>query len=161
MSIQKLAKYRAAVVRRAVLQVLGATVLLGAAAAMAADVQVTDARIRATGKNASKTVALFKITNAGTEAVILEKVDSPVAEAVAICRGRRRCDPAVSATLTIRAGKSLNLRPGLTWLRVTGLSRTLRVGEAIPLRLHFAGGDSMTVQAPVRRQIAANGHFDG
>ncbi|MCW8128429.1 copper chaperone PCu(A)C [Microbulbifer halophilus] len=52
------------------------------------------------------------------------------------------------AGLAVPAGGEVQMAPGGVHLMLSGLK--LRAGDTLPLRLHFAGGDAVDVEVPVR-----------
>lgn len=65
------------------------------------------------------------------------------------------------AGLAVPAGSEVQMEPGGVHLMLRGLE--LRAGDTLPLRLHFASGDAVDIEVPVRglQTDAERGHHHG
>lgn len=64
----------------------------------------------------------------------------------------------------VPAGGSIEFAPGGDHLMMKGLTKELKAGEHVTLRIAFSNGESVTVQAQVidmRGQTGGHGHADG
>ncbi|MGH8217015.1 MAG: copper chaperone PCu(A)C [Steroidobacteraceae bacterium] len=124
-----------------------------AASPSAAQVQVENAWIPQPPPGAEVAAAYFTLHNTGREPAALVGIDCPLAAAAMLHRtsvvaGESRMRRV--QRLTIPPGRSVTLEPGALHVMLHRLARALRVGERVPLVLHFAGGKELRIEAKVR-----------
>ena len=132
---------------------------LACSAAMAQEVAVKEAWVRATVPGQKATGAFMELT--AKDDAVLVAASSPVAEAVEIHEMqlddnimRMRLVP----RLDLPAGKSVEFRPGGYHVMLLDLKETLRRGDIVPVTLKVEGRDGRLVSIEVKavvRDIAA------
>lgn len=98
------------------------------------------------------TTAYMSIANAGLKPAGLVGASSPKATSVQLDNSPASGSNATVAavdSIPIAAGGSVSLAPGGYHLTVVGLSAPLRIGDTLPLILHFSGGRTAKVTLPV------------
>lgn len=104
----------------------------------------------ATGGAAS--VYLAQVRNLGTRTERLTAAATPVGERVELQRHRGARSFERAAALALEPGADLRMLPGTgARLRVVGLKRALREGDAFALTLHFERAGAVTVQVLVQQ----------
>lgn len=125
--------------------------------AMAQTIAVTDAWVRATVPAQKATGAFLTLTNNGAD-VTLVAVDSPIAGVTQIHKmvmsdGIMRMRE-VEGGVSLKAGKSLELKPGGFHIMMMDLNQAVKTGDRVPLTLTLkqANGEQMMtrVDAEVR-----------
>ena len=136
--------------------------LLGLAAHASAQVQVSDAWVRATVPGQPSSGAFMTVT-ADSDSKLL-RVASPVAKDVQIHEMSMKDDvmrmgPVDSVALP--AGKAVKLDPGGYHVMLMGLTGQLKEGESVPLTLTVenAKGEKQTVE--VKAEVRALTHMEG
>ncbi|WP_108445800.1 copper chaperone PCu(A)C [Halomonas denitrificans] len=124
------------------------------AAAEAQSIAVEDARVRAVPPGAATTAAFMTLTNPGETDRALVGGASPLAGTLelhnhamvdGVMRMRR-----VEA-IPLPAGESVHLAPGGWHLMMFDLAATPAEGESVALTLTLDNGETLNVEAPVRR----------
>jgi len=103
--------------------------------------------------------AFFQILNNGEEPDRLLSVTTPVADKAQLLRTRAtgsRYTYQPLASLEIGRFETPQLRPGGIHVRLTGLTRELRVGDTVPLTLRFSRSGTVEVTARVSNQLLGN-----
>lgn len=136
--------------------------LLGVTAcAQAADIMVSDAWIREGPPTARVLAAYLTLKNAGRDKVHLTGAASDAFDRVEIHRteiqaGMMHMMP--QDKVPVAPGESVAFEPGGYHLMLTTPKRTLRAGDSITLRLVFDNGETVSVDAPVRKGAAGHRH---
>jgi periplasmic copper chaperone A len=130
-----------------------AALLVAAAAAMPAPLEITDAWSRATPPGLQVGVAYLAIVSHEPQADELQSVSSPLCERVEIHESRvvdgiMRMRPL--ASLAVPAGGRVVLGPNGTHLMLLELHRALAAGERLPLVLRFRHAGILRAEAVVR-----------
>ncbi|MFC4427744.1 copper chaperone PCu(A)C [Deinococcus navajonensis] len=103
----------------------------------------------------TETSAFVSLHNPGARPVVLRAVSTPVAAHSMLMVTRRdaqgRSGMQTVTRLTVAARSTLKMGPDGTHVMLMGLKRPLKVGERLPLTLSFADGQTVKVQATVRR----------
>lgn len=133
---------------------LAAVLLLATQAAGAAGLRVDGAWVREAPPGAAMLAAYLVVHNDGGRPRTLVSVDSPRFDAVMLHRSRvvdgvARMEHVEG--IRIPPGGRVALQPGGYHLMMPAPEPPPRVGERIPLRLHFQDGETLRVEAPVRR----------
>jgi copper(I)-binding protein len=133
---------------------LFACVPLSGSAQDADPIRITDAWIREAPPGAAMLAAYMTIHNDGAQDKVLNGVDSDCFGHVMLHRsvtenGVARMIHADS--VRIPAGGSLRLEPGGYHLMMPAPDERLVSGDSAGFRLHFEGGATVEVDAPVRR----------
>lgn len=135
-----------------------AIVLLASAGAFAQSKAVTvdDAWVRV---YEGAVTAYFHIVNNAKEPERLISVSTPVAgraqlTSTRVLSGKFSFLPL--AALEIDGFEEARLRPGATHVRLTDLTRELRVGDVVPLTLRFERSGNIEVTARVSNQLLGN-----
>jgi copper(I)-binding protein len=99
------------------------------------------------------TVAYMTIANSGLKPVGLIGAATPRATSVRLddSSASGSNTEAITAvhSVPIAAGAAVALAPGSYHLTVVGLSAPLRIGDTLPLTLHFSGGTTVHITLPV------------
>lgn len=119
----------------------------------ALQVQVEKAWVPQPPPGAEVAAAYFTLHNAGDQPAVLVDIECPLAADAMLHRttvvaGESRMRPV--ARLTIPPGHSVTLAPGGLHVMLDQLRSPLKVGQRVPLVLHFAGGKELHVEAKVR-----------
>lgn len=119
----------------------------------AVQVQIENPWIPQPPPGAEVAAAYFTLTNTGRQPAVLVAIDCPLAAAAMLHRtsivaGESRMR--MVERLTIPPGRSATLAPGGLHVMLHQLKRALRVGERVPLVLHFIGGRELRIEATVR-----------
>lgn len=114
---------------------------------------VTEAWLRAPLTPNGDTAAYMVIQNTNNTDDQLISVTSDIAKTIELhetmqMNGMMEMEP--RNTLTVPANGKLELKPGGAHMMLLGVTRTLRVGDKVTLRLNFASGNQVTVTAIVR-----------
>lgn len=138
-----------------------AFVLAAAAGAVAnSSTLVVEGFARETLPGSSMSAAYLSLQNLGASARELQRVELPQSEGRAALH-TTESDGAMSrmrplAQLQVPANGAVEMAPGSVHLMLHGLQ--LRAGEQLPLRLHFANGEVLEINVPVRRLDAQAEH---
>ena len=139
------------------LKIAAALFFLAAPAhAQSKPVVVEDAWVRVYNGTVS---AFFQILNNSEEPDRLLSVTTPVADKAQLLRTRAtgsRYTYQPLESLDVGGFEAPRLRPGGIHVRLTGLTRELRVGDAVPLTLRFARSGTVEVTAHVSNQLLGN-----
>jgi periplasmic copper chaperone A len=139
------------------LKIAAALILFTTAAhAQSKPVVIEDAWVRVYNGTVS---AFFHILNNGEEPDRLLAVTTPVADKAQLLRTRTtgsRYTYVPLESLEIGGFEDPRLRPGGIHVQLTGLTRELRVGDAVPLTLRFARSGTIEVTAHVSNQLLGN-----
>ena len=136
--------------------------LLGLAAHASAQVQVTDAWVRASVPGQPSSGAFMTLT-ADSDSTLLS-VASPVAKDVQIHEMSMKDDvmrmgPVDSVALP--AGKAVKLDPNGYHVMLMGLTAPIEAGEDVELTLTFSDGSDVTWTAPARTYSGAGESYMG
>ncbi|HNS03275.1 MAG TPA: copper chaperone PCu(A)C [Anaerolineae bacterium] len=97
----------------------------------------------------------MRLTNDGAAADRLTAARADVSHAVEIHETVMEGDvmrmQQVQDGIEIPAGGQIELKPGSYHIMLIGLTRDLAVGDTFPVRLEFASGEKLTVEAEVRQ----------
>lgn len=102
--------------------------------------RITDAYVRGLPPGQTTTAAFFTIENTGKTSLLLEKISSPIADSVEIHESKningqmqmRKLDG-----VTIKAGEAISFKPNAKHIMLSGLTKPLKEGDEISLRLCF------------------------
>ncbi len=133
---------------------LAAVLLLITRAVDAAGLHVDGAWVREAPPGAAMLAAYLVVHNDGDRPRTLVSVDSPRFDFVMLHRSRVVDGVAHMEhveQITIAPAGRVALQPGGYHLMMPAPEPPPRVGERIPLRLHFQDGETLQVEAPVRR----------
>lgn len=135
--------------------VLGFSVLaLAVAPALAAEVRIAGAWVRANAPGVAKAAAYLTLVNDSARELDLVGAASPSAERVQLHRtvesdGQSRMEHQ-SGGVTIPAHGERRFEPGGLHIMLMGLEHGLEAGEALPLVLTFDGGVKRRVSVPIK-----------
>ncbi len=134
--------------------------LLLAPMAWAADVQAHDAWVALTPPGAYATAGFMTLHNGGETDVDLLAAAADGFEAVELHRsvnkdGMHRMIE--QERIAIPAGEAVQLAPGGYHIMLIGLQRPLVEGDSVPIELTFDDGNTLMVEAPVKRRGHAMG----
>lgn len=119
-----------------------------------ADITIEAPFVRAVPPGMQNSAAFMQLNNSGQQARQLRSASSDIAEKVelhthtndnGVMRMRQ-----VEA-IEIPAQSDTSLQPGGYHIMLLGLKRPLKVGETINFTLHFANGETKTLNAPVTK----------
>lgn len=133
---------------------LAALMLALPGTALAEDIEVQDAYVRAVPPGQPNSAAFMKITNQGGEDRALLAAESDKAEVVELHTHRmedgmmrmRRVDQ-----IELPAGETVVLQPGGLHVMLIGLTEPLSAGDQVELTLGFDQGGEQTLNLPVQR----------
>mgnify|MGYP001823617718 CR=1 FL=1 len=136
-------------------------VALLAPAALAGDIVLSDAWVRALPPVQKVTAGYLTVANKGSAAVTITGGSAELAQALEIhttreVNGMTRMEPLQE--LVVPAGGSVKLSPGGTHLMLLGLERMPAPGESIELCLTSADGASACTSAEVRQGAPVHDH---
>jgi len=119
----------------------------------AAELRVENVWIREPPPGTDVAAAYFTLHNAGSRALVLTAITTPVASAAMLhetttLAGVERMRPLEQ--LTIAAGQTIVLKPGGLHVMLGGLRQRLQVGESVSLMIHLQSGAKIPVTARVR-----------
>lgn len=135
--------------------------LMGAAASAAAStteptppsvISAQNAWVREVPPVAPAAALFVRLHNASTQPVVIRALSSPAAERVewhdmVMSDGHMRMTQ--RRQIELPPGETL-LQPGASHLMLLGLRKPLRVGDAVPLTLSLANGETLVMSAEVR-----------
>ncbi|MCL7940164.1 copper chaperone PCu(A)C [Halomonas sp. ATCH28] len=127
---------------------------LFSATALAQSLTVEEARVRAVPPGSPTTAAFMDLTNPGETDLALVGGTSPLAGSLEL-HNHVMMDGVMQMrqveTIPIPAGETVRLAPGGWHLMLFELTRIPAEGESIALTLSLDNGETLTVEAPVRR----------
>lgn len=140
------------------------TLLLAGAAlslagpAPAADIQVVDPYVRLAPPNAPATGAFMVIKNASAQPRKLVKAESNAAKTVEL-HTHLNVDGVMKMrevpSIAIKEHGDVALKPGSYHVMLIGMTRELKEGDRVPIKLTFDDGTAIAIEAPVQRIQAA------
>ena len=116
--------------------------------------EATDAWIASVPPSAKATGAYFTLTNGTPQTQTLEGVECPLARRVELHNMRMEDEMMYMERLErleVASGETLTLESGGLHVMLMGLTRVPAAGETVPLTLHFAGDQSLTLEAAVKK----------
>jgi hypothetical protein len=115
-------------------------------------IRVLSAWTRPTPPGISMAVGYLTIENHRQQPVTLSSVSSPWAHHVDVHESRMEAGMVHMGAmqLQIGAGESVHLRPGGLHLMLMDLTQPLRLGQAVPVRLSFSDGQTISATLVVR-----------
>lgn len=127
----------------------------------AAELQLSDAWVRALPPVQKVTAGYLTISNPGSTAVVITGGSSELAERVELHTSREvdgmmRMEPLPA--LTVGPGERVALAPGGHHLMLLGLERMPQPGETVKLCLTVSGGEPACTTADVRQGPPDGGH---
>lgn len=127
---------------------------LFSATALAQSLTVEEARVRAVPPGSPTTVAFMELTNPGETDVALVGGRSPLAGSLEL-HNHVMVDGVMQMrqveTIPVRAGETVRLAPGGWHLMLFELVRMPVEGESVGLTLTLDNGETLTIEAPVKR----------
>jgi periplasmic copper chaperone A len=118
--------------------------------------------IRLPPPNAPVTAAYMTLANDGDHDLTVVAAASPVAGTVELHEHLQDADGVMRmrqvASMPLPAGGTLTMEPGGLHVMLIDLLRPLAEGDAVPVTLRFADGQSLEVAAEVRRMAPAHAH---
>ncbi|MBK1721760.1 copper chaperone PCu(A)C [Thiocystis violacea] len=130
-----------------------ALLTLGALAANAADIRVSEPYARAVPPGQPNSAAFMSLTNTTQEARALVGAESDAADVVELHTHVKEGDMMRMRRverIALPAGETVNLQPGGLHIMLIGLKTQLTPGDQVALTLSFDNGDEVSVTAPVR-----------
>ena len=138
-----------------------AATTLWAGSALAADITVTDAFVRAGAAQATAGAAFMTLTSPTADRLV--SASSPVAERVElhthIMEGGIARMREVEGGIDLPAGTPVALQPGGLHIMLIGLKQPLTEGSMVDIALTFAGAPPRIIQIPVK-SVAYRPHGD-
>jgi len=134
---------------------------LAALPTQAAELQLTEAWVRALPPVQKVTAGYLTISNTGTNAAEITGGSAELAQRVEIhttreVDGMMRMEPLPS--LTVGPGERVSLAPGGHHLMLLGLERMPQPGETVKLCLTVSGAEPVCTMADVRQGAPEEGH---
>lgn len=136
------------------LRLLIAAAFFASFSALASDIQVHDAYVRAVPPTAAVTAAFMEIHNAGDKARALVSASSAAAEAVEL-----HTHTNVDGVMQMRQVKQIDLaadsitllQPGGLHIMLIGLKKPLKMGDKVLVSLKLDDGSLLELDLPVRK----------
>ena len=149
--------------RRLFLSLCSVLAALAAFPALAESLNISNAWVRQGPPTAQVLAAYMTLENPGTQAVAIIGAGSPQFETVEIHRteivdGMARMIP--QERLNIPAGGRVALEPGGLHLMLINAKQPLAADATVRIELRIEGGDSLTVDAPVRADAGMHEGMD-
>lgn len=120
--------------------------------------------LRATPPGATVGAGYLILHNPGADSATLVAVESSAAARIEIHEMREvegmMQMRELEGGITVGPGEQVNLAPGGLHLMLMDLAAPLVEGEQVPLTLRFASGETVELQAPVRREAPDGGGHD-
>ncbi len=117
-----------------------------------ADVEISDARVRAVPPGQKMTGAFMDIKNSGADLKVVS-AESSISKVVELHTHikdgdvmRMRKVPAIE----LPANSTTHLKPGGLHVMFIGLKETLKIDQKIDLQLNFSDGSSQSLEVPVK-----------
>lgn len=127
---------------------------LFSATALAQSLTVEEARVRAVPPGSTTTAAFMELTNPGETDLALVGGSSPLAGSLEL-HNHVMVDGVMQMrqveTIPVPAGETVRLAPGGWHLMLFELARIPVEGESVELTLTLDNGETLTVEAPVKR----------
>ena len=124
-------------------------------------IEVNDPFVRAVPPGAANTVLFMTLKNTGKTDLIISEASSPVSRAAEVHMSMRKGGMMQMhhvPELTIKAGESVPFSPDGYHIMLIGLKKSLKEGAIVPLTLKFKSGDSLKIEAPVRKLMKKMDH---
>ena len=106
------------------------------------------------GMKDGNSAAYMRLTNYTGSEVVLTGVSSDIASAVEVHLSSVGADGTMQMVMqesvSIPAGRALELKPGSYHIMIIGLTKDLVVGDEVRFTLHFVGYDDITLTVPVK-----------
>lgn len=139
---------------------LGIAGLLAAPMVWSADIEVRDAWVALTPPGAHATAGFMTLHNGGNADVDLLAAAADGFDAVELHRsfnedGMHRM--VEQERIAIPAGEAVQLAPGGYHIMLIGLQRPLVEGDSVPIELTLDNGNTLVIEAPVKRRSQAMG----
>ena len=117
-----------------------------------ADVEISDARVRAVPPGQKMTGAFMDIKNSGSDLQIIsaESSISKVVELHTHIKDGEVMRMRKVPTIDLPANSTTHLKPGGLHVMFIGLKETLNVDQKIDLTLNFSDGSSQALEVPVK-----------
>ena len=131
--------------------------LVTSAALYAQSVSVMDAYVREVPPNMPNSAAFMQLMNGSSEAVDLVSASSGAANVVELHEHAKvggMMQMRQIPKITVPANGSVTLQPGGLHVMLIGLTRKLKEGETVTLTLNFSNGESVSLDAPVKKVAA-------
>ena len=131
--------------------------LIASAALYAQSVSVDDAYVREVPPNMPNSAAFMSLMNGSDQAVDLVSATSDAAQTVELhehANVNGMMQMRQIPKIEIPAHGSALLKPGGLHVMLIGLTRKLKEGENVSLTLNFSNGESVTLEAPVKKVMA-------
>lgn len=117
-----------------------------------AEVEISDARVRAVPPGQKMTGAFMDIKNSGSDLQVIsaESSISKVVELHTHIKDGEVMRMRKVPTIDLPANSTTRLKPGGLHVMFIGLKETLNVDQKIDLKLNFSDGSSQTLEVPVK-----------
>ena len=133
--------------------------LFMSASSWAANIEVSDQRVRSVSELSGSSAGYMTLLNKGIEPVFLESVDSDLAARTELHRYEQQGGVLkmvkLEKGLELSPGQRVQLVPGGDHIMLMGLKSKLQSGDSVDLTLHFSDGDAIDVKAPVKQPKAS------
>lgn len=131
--------------------------LVTSVALYAQSVSVMDEYVREVPPNMPNSAAFMQLMNSGSEAVDLVSATSDAANVVELHEHANvggMMQMRQIPKITVPANGSVSLQPGGLHVMLIGLKEKLTEGETVKLTLNFSNGESVSLEAPVKKVAA-------
>ncbi|MEH6811652.1 MAG: copper chaperone PCu(A)C [Motiliproteus sp.] len=129
-----------------------------------ADVQVSNAYIRATPPGAPTSAAFMTLKNSNTNEIKLISVQSEIARSTELHTVKQENDTMKMRqveSITIPAAGQVELKPGGNHIMLIGLNGAIKEGQEVMLMLNFSDGSMQHLMLPVKNIMATNSMANG
>ena len=130
--------------------------------AQSKDLEIRHARINATIPGMQTTAAYFDLINHTDNSIVLESASSNISNRVELHEHQMREGlmhmQKVEMGIGIKAGEIVSFEPGGHHIMLMNLEKSVREGEVINIILHFAGAETLTLEATAEKASAEKKH---
>jgi copper(I)-binding protein len=131
--------------------------LLSSVALYASSINVADEYVREVPPNMPNSAAFMSITNSSDQPVDLITAKSDASKVVELhehANVEGMMQMRQIPKITVPANGSVQLQPGGLHVMLIGLNQKLKAGETVQLTLGFSNGETITLDAPVKKVAA-------
>lgn len=119
-----------------------------------AEISVTAPQVRAVPAGQKVTAAFMSVENTGLEDLSIVSADSDIAEVVELHTHLKEGDKMMMRkidTIPLPSSSVTKLQPGGLHIMLIGLEEPLSIDQVVEIELSLSNGDSLTVEAPVKK----------
>ncbi len=124
-------------------------------------IEVNDPFVRAVPPGASNTALFMILKNSGKTDLVISEISSPASRAAEVHMSMHKggmMEMHHVPELTIKSGESVSFSPDGYHIMLIGLKNPLKEGTIVALTLKFKNGDTLKIDAPVRKLMKKMEH---